>query len=139
MAEAALAVHAAPSHGARFVRKYPPLVIAAAAFVLFTLLLALAADWLAPFHYTTQDLAHRLQPPSFLGGPAQYWLGTDELGRDLLSRLIYATRYSILIAVDGTTHLPGPITAITASASSTNGNESMMLTAVEISQSIQRR
>jgi peptide/nickel transport system permease protein len=94
---------AAPARGVRFLRKYPPLVLAAAAFVVFALLVAAGADWIAPFHYTTQDLANRLKPPAFLGGPAQYWLGTDALGRDLLSRLIYATRFSILVAIAGTT------------------------------------
>jgi peptide/nickel transport system permease protein len=96
-------MQASPSRATRFVRKYPPLVLAAAGFVVFALLVAAAADWIAPFHYTTQDLGNRLQPPAFLGGPAQYWLGTDELGRDLLSRLIYATRFSILVAIAGTT------------------------------------
>lgn len=96
-------IHAAPGTATRFLRRYPPLVIAAAGFVLFTLLVALAADWIAPYHYTTQDLDNRLKAPAFLGGPAQYWLGTDELGRDLLSRLIYAMRFSVVIAIAGTT------------------------------------
>lgn len=105
MAEQAIpaTVHAAASPASRLLRKYPPLVVAAAAFVLLTLLVAAGADLIAPFHYTTQDLANRLKPPSFLGGPARYFLGTDELGRDLLSRLIYATRFSILVAIAGTT------------------------------------
>jgi len=96
-------IHAAPTRATLFLRKYPPLVVGAAAFVLLTLLVAIGADLLAPFHYTTQDLANRLKPPAFMGGPTAYWLGTDELGRDLLSRLLYATRFSILIAIVGTT------------------------------------
>ncbi len=103
MAEHATGVHAAPGAAARFLRRYPPLVLASAAFVITTLLVALGADWIAPYHYTTQDLANRLKPPSWLGGPEAYWLGTDELGRDLLSRLIYATRFSVVIAIAGTT------------------------------------
>ncbi len=50
-----------------------------------------------------QSLADRLKPPSFLGGPAPYLLGTDELGRDVLSRLIYGIRFSLVIAILGTT------------------------------------
>ncbi len=84
------------------VAKYPPLVIIAATFVFCVMLVFIFADVLAPFHYTTQDLPNRLKPPSFLGGPEQYLLGTDELGRDILSRLIYATRISIFVAILGT-------------------------------------
>jgi peptide/nickel transport system permease protein len=87
----------------RFLHRFPPLVLAAAAVVAIALLVSLAADLLAPYHYTTQDLSNRLKPPVFLGGPPQYWLGTDELGRDIVSRLIYATRFSIVIAILGTT------------------------------------
>lgn len=86
----------------RFLRRYPPLVLSAGAFIVLVLIVSAAADWLAPYHYTTQDLANRLRPPVFLGGLAQYPLGTDELGRDILSRLIYATRFSVIVAILGT-------------------------------------
>src|SRR4029078_6201844 len=49
------------------------------------------------------DLLQRLKAPWFLGGSTGHLLGTDELGRDVLSRLIYATRISILVAIVGTT------------------------------------
>lgn len=93
---------AAPGRVRRFFRRYPPLVVLAALFIVLALLISAAADWIAPYHYTTQDLANRLLPPVFLGGLAQYPLGTDELGRDILSRLIYATRFSVIIAILGT-------------------------------------
>jgi len=93
---------AAPGRARRFLRRYPPLVLLAALFIILTLLISAGADWIAPYHYTTQDLANRLLPPVFLGGLAQYPLGTDELGRDILSRLIYATRFSVIIAILGT-------------------------------------
>lgn len=64
-------------------------------------LVALGADYLAPFAYTDQSLLNRLKPPSFLGGNPAYLLGTDGLGRDVLSRLIYAIRMSVMIAVIG--------------------------------------
>ncbi len=79
-----------------------PIVKASAAFLLLTVLVALLADWLAPIHFTTQNLAARLRPPLSEGGGMTYWLGTDQLGRDILSRLIFAIRTSILIAVLGT-------------------------------------
>jgi peptide/nickel transport system permease protein len=85
-----------------FLRRYPPLVLLAAAFVLLVLVVSAGADWLAPYHYTAQDLANRLRPPAFLGGLERYPLGTDELGRDILSRLINATRFSVIVAILGT-------------------------------------
>lgn len=102
-AAAAERIAGGPGRYVRLTRKYPPLVVGAAAFIGFALLVAIFADLLAPYHYTTQDLANRLRPPAFLGGLAQYLLGTDELGRDILSRLIYATRISMFVAVVGTT------------------------------------
>lgn len=88
---------------AGFRRNYPPLVVVSVLFIAFALFITLFADLLAPYHYTTQDLINRLKPPSFLGGPERYFLGTDELGRDVLSRLIYATRFSMFVAIVGTT------------------------------------
>lgn len=79
-----------------------PVVKLSAGFLVFVVLVALLADWLAPIHYTTQNLAARLKPPLFESGGTTYWLGTDQLGRDILSRLIFAIRTSILIAVLGT-------------------------------------
>lgn len=55
---------------------------------------ALLAPILAPFRPASLDLLHRLAAPS-----AQHWLGTDELGRDILSRLIYGARLSLTVAV----------------------------------------
>lgn len=63
---------------------------------------ALLADAIAPHGYVEQDLGARLKPPVFLGGSWAYPLGTDNLGRDVLSRLIFSIRTSISIAVGGT-------------------------------------
>ena len=59
-----------------------------AVFVIF----ALFAPWIAPHDPRVIDLPSRLQPPS-----AAHWFGTDELGRDILSRLIYGARISMLV------------------------------------------
>ena len=55
-------------------------------------LAALFAPWLAPFDPNAQNVQQRLLPPG-----AAHWLGTDQLGRDLLSRVIYGTRPTLLI------------------------------------------
>lgn len=57
-----------------------------------------AAPLLAPFDPQEQRLESRLQPPSWVGGQsASAWLGTDNLGRDILSRIIYGSRISLLV------------------------------------------
>ncbi|MBX3171384.1 MAG: ABC transporter permease [Candidatus Eremiobacteraeota bacterium] len=58
-------------------------------------MMALLAPWLAPYSYKKLDLAHRLMAPGQMG----HWLGTDNLGRDLLSRLIYGSRVSLAVGI----------------------------------------
>ncbi|MBS7698730.1 MULTISPECIES: ABC transporter permease [unclassified Chelatococcus] len=82
--------------------RYPALVVAALIFVALIFVVFLFADILAPYDYRTQSLINRLKPPVFLGGTWAHVLGTDELGRDVLSRLIYAIRFSVLVALGGT-------------------------------------
>ena len=62
------------------------------------LLVAIFADLIAPYSFTKVDLRNRLAPP----GNALHWLGTDELGRDVLSRLVMSIRVSLLIAFGAT-------------------------------------
>ncbi len=57
-------------------------------------LLALLAPWIAPSDPAAQNLAARLRPPSY-----HHWMGTDELGRDILSRTIYGARISLLVSI----------------------------------------
>lgn len=69
---------------------------------LFGLLVAIAilAPWLVPHDPYAGDLANRLKPPAWLpGGDAANLLGTDVLGRDLLSRLLIGARVSLLVAI----------------------------------------
>lgn len=80
----------------------PPLILVCIAWLVLMLVVAVLADVIAPVHYTTQDLTARFKPPVFMGGDWSMPLGTDHLGRDILSRLIYALRASIVIAVAGT-------------------------------------
>ncbi|OZI60881.1 ABC transporter permease [Bordetella genomosp. 11] len=60
--------------------------------LLLIALVALLAPWIAPHDPLQQNIAYRLDPPS-----AEFWLGTDSYGRDVLSRLIYGARVSLLV------------------------------------------
>ncbi len=68
-------------------------------FVFILLVLAaLFAPLLAPYAPDVQDKTAFLRPPAWqAGGSAQYLLGTDAVGRDMLSRLLYGARFSLLI------------------------------------------
>jgi peptide/nickel transport system permease protein len=70
-----------------------------AAVLLFFVLVALAAPLLAPVDPARQSLLARLRPPGFTAGDVTHWLGTDELGRDLLSRVLHGARVSLLVAL----------------------------------------
>jgi len=80
----------------------PSLVIFGIFWLTLMLAVALLADLISPFAYTALDLRNRLSPPVGLGGTWLHALGTDELGRDVLSRLIYSIRTSLLIAFGAT-------------------------------------
>jgi len=65
------------------------------AVILFVLILfAILAPWIAPYPYAYQNLSLGASPPS-----AEHLLGTDVLGRDLFSRIVYGARTSLLIGV----------------------------------------
>jgi peptide/nickel transport system permease protein len=83
---------------ARFLEAWPPLTLLALAWLALTIVTALGADFLSPYAYTTLDLRARLSPPVSSGGAWAHPLGTDELGRDVLARLIFSIRISLLIA-----------------------------------------
>ncbi len=67
---------------------------------LLTLLLffAIFGSWIAPFDPDRQNLLARLKDPGFEARGAVYWLGSDELGRDVLSRVIHGAKVSISVA-----------------------------------------
>jgi len=66
--------------------------------VLVLLFCGIFADFLAPYPYAEMHLTDRLSAPS-----AQYLLGTDQMGRDTLSRIIYGARISVIIGLSATT------------------------------------
>ncbi|MBK1660624.1 ABC transporter permease [Paracraurococcus ruber] len=80
----------------------PPLVLFAVGWLGLMLGVALLANVVSPYAYTALDLRNRLSPPIGFGGTTAHWLGTDELGRDVLSRLIHSIRMSLLIAFGAT-------------------------------------
>ena len=77
--------------GARLAR-HNPLAAVGVVLVIVFLLCAIFAPWLAPQDPASIDLPNRLQPPS-----SQHLAGTDELGRDILSRLIWGARISMFV------------------------------------------
>ena len=62
-------------------------------------LVAVFADVLAPYGFATIDLRARNTPPAFLGGTLKHVLGTDELGRDILSRIMISMRVSLAVCL----------------------------------------
>lgn len=89
---AASAAVAAPQPNLlRLVRSRPTLAVGLVVLIAITLLAALA-PWVAPFSPSRLSIVNRLKPPS-----AVNWFGTDEFGRDVLSRAIFAGRISLLV------------------------------------------
>jgi peptide/nickel transport system permease protein len=71
-----------------------PLTVLGALIILLLVLMAITAPLIATADPVAQNLAARLQPPS-----AAHWMGTDELGRDIWSRVVYGTRITLEIVV----------------------------------------
>ena len=78
--------------------KEKPLSIIAGVIILLLILVAIFADVLAPFPHDEVNIVDRMQAPSH-----RYLLGTDQLGRDLLSRLLFGARISLTVGLAATT------------------------------------
>jgi peptide/nickel transport system permease protein len=76
-----------------FVLRSNPVTAVAAAGTALLVLVAIFAPWLTPYNPIASDVSIALQPPAHL-----HWAGTDQLGRDILSRIIMATRLDLFIA-----------------------------------------
>lgn len=87
------------SVGRKLHHKMPLSVAVSSVILVVFFIFGLLAPWIAPFDLEDMDLMSRLMPPltSF-----EHLLGTDELGRDMLSRLMYSLRLSFLLAIAGT-------------------------------------
>ncbi len=73
--------------------RYRPVALPGLA-LLVLLILAYGAEWIAPYDPVVMDIAGRLRPPSL-----DHWLGQDEYGRDILSRLLHGGRVSLTVAI----------------------------------------
>ena len=85
--------------GRRLLGRYPRIWVGAG-IVLIAVLVALLASWIAPADPLSQALSDRLLPPLSQGEEGQFYvLGSDRLGRDMLSRVIYGARVSLLVGL----------------------------------------
>jgi len=80
-------------------RRVPISVIIVSIIFLAIVLIAIFAPWLAPADPARQTLLARLKPPGFELRGVTYWFGTDDLGRDLLSRTMYGAGVSLSVAM----------------------------------------
>lgn len=76
--------------------KLPPTLVVGCGIVAAWCLLAAAAPWIAPYDPTAIDILHALEAPSL-----QFWFGTDQVGRDVLSRTLFSARIDLLMCVLG--------------------------------------
>ncbi|GAI34480.1 unnamed protein product, partial [marine sediment metagenome] len=74
--------------------KEKPLGTVGAVITLLLLFTGIFADFLAPYGMNETHMVHRLAPSS-----ARFWLGTDNLGRDVLSRVIFGARISVIVGL----------------------------------------
>lgn len=91
--ELATVRRALPARVLRFVRRQPLGTIGLVLVVVVTLV-GISADWIAPYDPTANDFAAMTQPPSWA-----HLLGTDQFGRDLLSRIIYGARTAVVVGL----------------------------------------
>ncbi|RME82891.1 MAG: ABC transporter permease [Caldilineae bacterium] len=68
--------------------------MAGTAIILIWLLIAILAPYITPYDHLAQDLSHRLEPPNRV-----HWFGSDELGRDIFSRVLYGARISMPLGI----------------------------------------
>jgi peptide/nickel transport system permease protein len=76
-----------------------PLAIVGAAVIVFFVLVAIFAPWLAPHDPKANTWFDQIRPSSIPGPSKEHWLGLDESGRDELSRIIYGARSSLIIGI----------------------------------------
>jgi peptide/nickel transport system permease protein len=91
-----------PSSAERWWRRVWRLPLISLSILVLMVLMAVFADYLAPHSPYTMSLPRKLLPPYWMeGGQWAYPLGTDNLGRDILSRMIFGARVSLIVAVVG--------------------------------------
>ena len=84
-------------------KRRPSVIVILSAVVLIAVVaVAIFGNIFTPHAVNNQDLLNRLKPPAFLGGPEQYPLGTDRIGRDMVARLVAGLQMSLSVALAGT-------------------------------------
>jgi peptide/nickel transport system permease protein len=79
------------------IRALPPTLLIGAAILLVYVIVAITGPWWAPYGYKEIGTGMPLSPPS-----REHLLGTDQLGRDVFSRVVYGTRYVLVLSLSGT-------------------------------------
>jgi len=75
----------------------PTKLVVGGTIILILVALAALAPWIVPYRFDEMSLLQRLKPPS-----PQHWFGTDEFGRDVLSRTLIGARFSLLMGIGAT-------------------------------------
>jgi len=70
------------------------LAVVGLCYIVLLVVVAVAGPWISPYDFLSQDVTMRSAPPSLV-----HWMGTDQLGRDVLSRVIYGARTALIVAV----------------------------------------
>lgn len=97
--------------------KLHPQMLVGGTIVTIVLIAMIFAPWIAPYEPTKLDILNRLAPPS-----AKHWFGTDQIGRDIFSRVIYGSRISVSVGL-GVILLAMPIGAIIGAFSGLAGGK----------------
>ncbi|MDG2266578.1 MAG: ABC transporter permease, partial [Candidatus Marinimicrobia bacterium] len=81
--------------------KSSPVGLTGLIIIVFFFFIAIFSDYITPHGPNEYNLRMRYLPPFWAGGKIEYFLGTDQLGRDMLSRLIYGSRISLIVGIGG--------------------------------------
>lgn len=97
--------------------KLHPQMLVGGVIVFVVLCTMIFAPWIAPYEPTKLDILNRLAPPS-----AKHWFGTDQIGRDIFSRVVYGARISVSVGL-GVVLLAMPIGAVIGAFSGLAGGK----------------
>ena len=98
-----------------------PLIVVGGDILLAVVVASAAAPWLAPTDPVQPSFSQRLKPPRALGGASTHPFGTDNLGRDILSRLLYGGRVSLVLAATAVVLAAGAGVAVGVTAGLVGG------------------
>lgn len=79
--------------------RHSPLALIGTTLIAFFLIVAILAPWIAPYDPGDGQWLNQITPGNYPGPSAEHWLGLDQLGRDVFSRLVWGARQSLIIGV----------------------------------------